>query len=177
VVGGANSAGQAALFLADRARSVTLLYRGDDLRKGMSEYLVSRIEARPNVRVRLRAEITAGHGDDHLRALTIREDGTEHEIPAAAVFVFIGASPRTGWLDGVVARDERGFVLAGPEVTADGARPPWDLRRPPFLLETSVPGCFVAGDVRAQSIKRVASAGGEGSMAVQFVHRYLGELA
>ena len=176
VVGGANSAGQAALFLADRARSVTILHRGDDLRKGMSEYLVARIEERANVEVRLKAQVTSADGGDHLERLGILEDGEALELPTTAVFIFIGASPRTDWLDGVVARDARGFVLAGPEVAAAPADPPWPLRRAPGVLETSLPGCFVAGDVRAQSVKRVASAVGEGSMAVQLIHRYLGEL-
>ena len=177
VVGGANSAGQAALFLASRARRVTVLYRGSDLRKGMSEYLVARVEAAGNVDVRLGTEVTAVHGAGHLEALSVCGPGGDERLPATAAFIFIGARPPTDWMAGIVARDRRGFVMAGPEVIADGVTPAWPLRRDPFLLETSLPGCFVAGDVRSQSIKRVASAVGEGSMAVQFVHRYLGELA
>jgi thioredoxin reductase (NADPH) len=177
VVGGANSAGQAALFLASRARRVTVLYRGSDLRKGMSEYLVARVEAAGNVDVRLGTEVTAVHGAGHLEALSVCGPGGDERLSATAAFIFIGARPPTDWMAGIVARDRRGFVMAGPEVIADGVTPAWPLRRDPFLLETSLPGCFVAGDVRSQSIKRVASAVGEGSMAVQFVHRYLGELA
>jgi thioredoxin reductase (NADPH) len=177
VVGGANSAGQAALFLAVRARRVTVLYRGADLRKGMSAYLVARIEAADNIDVRLRTEVAAAHGARQLEALSVSGPGGDERLPATSAFVFIGARPPTDWMDRIVARDDRGFVMAGPEVTAHGVAPAWPLRREPFLLETSLPGCFVAGDVRSQSIKRVASAVGEGSMAVQFVHRYLGELA
>jgi thioredoxin reductase (NADPH) len=177
VIGGANSAGQAALFLATRARHVTVLYRGADLRKGMSEYLVARIEAAGNVDVRLGSEVAEAHGTGQLEALTVRAREGDERLPATAAFIFIGARPPTDWMEGIVARDGRGFVMAGPEVTADGVAPRWPLRREPFLLETSLPGCFVAGDVRSQSVKRVASAVGEGSMAVQFVHRYLGELA
>jgi thioredoxin reductase (NADPH) len=172
VIGGANSAGQAAVYLSSHAARVTMLVRGDSLTKSMSRYLIEQIEALDNVEVRTRSEAVAAEGDDRVRALQIRQpDGGESLEPVDACFVFIGARPRTDWLDGVVARDERGFILAGLDVRQDG----WPLQRDPFPLETSVPGVFVAGDVRARSIKRVASAVGEGSMAVSLVHQYLAE--
>jgi thioredoxin reductase (NADPH) len=140
----------------------------------MSHYLIQQLAERPNVTVRTETEATAAEGEDgRLRRLRVREVGggevTESVLEVDACFVFIGASPRTDWLDGVVARDERGFILAGPDVQGAG----WPLPREPYLLETSVPGVFVAGDVRARSIKRVASAVGEGSMAVSLIHQYL----
>ncbi|MBV9195969.1 MAG: FAD-dependent oxidoreductase [Solirubrobacterales bacterium] len=172
VIGGANSAGQAAVYFSKYAGQVTMLVRGDSLAKSMSHYLIEQIEALPNVEVRTRAEAVAAEGDGRLRVLRVRSaDGTESALDVDACFVFIGAAPRTEWLAGVVARDERGFVLAGLDAKADG----WPLDRDPFPLETSVPGVFVAGDVRARSIKRVASAVGEGSMAVSLVHQYLAE--
>jgi thioredoxin reductase (NADPH) len=177
VVGGANSAGQAAVYFARFARSVTILYRGASLASSMSHYLIQQIDGIPNIGVRVNAEVVAAGGTDHLETLTIREAGEETTVPASALFVFIGAEPRTEWLGSRVARDERGFVLAGPDLAAaspNGKRPAgWPLDRDPYLLETSVPGVFVAGDVRHRSIKRVASAVGEGSMAIQFVHQYL----
>jgi len=171
VIGGANSAGQAAVYFSGYAKRVTMLVRGDSLTKSMSYYLIEQIAALPNVEVRTGAQAIGAEGEDaHLRALRIRNaDGSETLEEADACFVFIGAAPRTDWLDGVVARDERGFILAGPEVRELG----WPLRREPHGLETSVPGVFVAGDVRARSIKRVASAVGEGSMAVSLIHEYL----
>jgi thioredoxin reductase (NADPH) len=176
IVGGANSAGQAAVYLARGAKSVTILVRGPSLRKSMSHYLIEQIEHVPVIRVRTCTEIAEAHGDDHLERLTLRDSdtgGTE-VVDAQWLFVFIGAAPLTGWLDGVVHRDERGFVLAGPDLAATGERPAgWPLDRAPYHLETSVPGIFVAGDVRAESAKRVASAVGEGAMAVMLVHRYL----
>jgi thioredoxin reductase (NADPH) len=177
VVGGANSAGQAAVYFSRFARSVTILYRGDSLANSMSHYLIQQIDGIPNIGVRVRADVVAAAGTDHLETLTIREGDEESTVPASALFVFIGAEPRTDWLGSRVARDERGFVLAGPDLAAvspNGKRPAgWQLDRDPYLLETSVPGVFVAGDVRHRSIKRVASAVGEGSMAIQFVHQYL----
>jgi thioredoxin reductase (NADPH) len=176
VVGGANSAGQAAVYLARGAKSVTIVVRGPSLRKSMSHYLVEQIERVPNIRVRTCTEVAEAHGDDHLERLTLRdsETGDTEVVDAQWLFVFIGAAPLTGWLDGVVHRDGRGFVLAGPDLAAAGEQlVGWPLDRAPYHLETSVPGIFVAGDVRAESAKRVASAVGEGAMAVMLVHRYL----
>ncbi|MET9761042.1 FAD-dependent oxidoreductase [Streptomyces sp. NPDC006372] len=176
IVGGANSAGQAAMYLSRGAKSVTLLVRGASLSASMSHYLIQQIEESPNIRVRCRTVVEEAHGDGHLEHLTLRDvdSGTTERVDAQWVFVFIGAAPLTGWLDGTVLRDERGFILAGPDLTADG-RPPedWELDRPPYHLETNVPGVFVAGDARSESAKRVASAVGEGAMAVMLVHRYL----
>ena len=172
IIGGANSAGQAAVYFAGYATKVTMLVRGDSLARSMSHYLIEQIEALPNVEVRIRSEAAAADGDGRLRALHIRgADGGETVEKVDACFVFIGAAPRTEWLAGVVARDERGFILAGLDAKQDG----WPLARDPFPLETSVPGVLVAGDVRARSIKRVASAVGEGSMAVSLIHQYLAE--
>jgi thioredoxin reductase (NADPH) len=179
IVGGANSAGQAAVYLAKTARSVSILVRGPSLRKSMSHYLVEQVEAVPNIMVRTCTEVVEGHGDKHLERLTLRDSntGATEAIDAQYMFVFIGAAPLTDWLDGVVLRDPRGFVLSGPDLPGTGGRPPgWPLERPPYHLETSVPGVFVAGDVRAESAKRVASAVGEGAMAVMLVHRYLEKL-
>ncbi|OUD02323.1 FAD-dependent oxidoreductase [Streptomyces swartbergensis] len=176
IVGGANSAGQAAMYLSRGAKSVTLLVRGESLAASMSHYLIQQIEESPNIQVRTRTVVEAAHGDGHLEQLTLRDvdSGQTERVDAQWVFVFIGAAPLTGWLDGTVLRDERGFILAGPDLTADG-RPPedWELDRPPYHLETNVPGVFVAGDARSESAKRVASAVGEGAMAVMLVHRYL----
>jgi thioredoxin reductase (NADPH) len=170
VIGGANSAGQAAVYFSRYAWRVTMLVRST-LEKSMSHYLIEQIAGLENVDVRTGATATAAEGEDgRLRRLRVREpDGAEEVLDVDACFVFIGASPRTDWLDGVVARDERGFILAGPDAQAAG----WPLKREPYLLETTVPGIFVAGDVRARSIKRVASAVGEGSMAVSLIHQYL----
>jgi thioredoxin reductase (NADPH) len=178
VVGGANSAGQAAVHLAGFAAKVTILYRGTDLATSMSQYLIEQLARLENVEVRLQAQVSEVHGTDSVEAITI--NGSER-AEGSSLFIFIGAQPRTDWLDGVLARDPRGFVLAGPDVKAAAqvgglGAPPWPLQREPHLLESSMPGVFVAGDVRHQSIKRVASAVGDGSMSVQFVHQYLGEL-
>ncbi|OLT29303.1 fused response regulator/thioredoxin-disulfide reductase [Nocardiopsis sp. CNR-923] len=176
VVGGANSAGQAAMHLSRGARSVTLLVRGPSLEASMSHYLIQQVEGAPNIRVRTGTVVDSAHGTDHLERLTLRDvkNGSTERVDTQWLFAFIGAAPRTGWLAGVVATDELGFILAGPDLSADG-RPPggWRLDRPPYHLETSVPGVFVAGDARAESAKRVASAVGEGAMAVMLVHRYL----
>jgi thioredoxin reductase (NADPH) len=176
VVGGANSAGQAAVYLARSARSVTIMVRAKDLTDSMSHYLIQQIGNVPNITVRTCCEVIEAHGDDHLERLTLRDNATgeTHEVPASWLFVFIGAVPRTDWLDGVVSRDQLGFVVAGPDLTGDGSPPKgWELDRAPYHLETSVPGVFVAGDVRSESGKRVAAAVGEGAMAVMLVHRYL----
>jgi thioredoxin reductase (NADPH) len=173
IVGGANSAGQAAVYLARGARSVTILVRGTSLQDSMSYYLIQQIGQVPNISVRTCTEVVGAHGQDHLEQITLRDNttGQSETVDAGWLFVFIGAAPRTDWLDGVVARDSHGFVLAGPDL---GALPPgWILERQPLHLETSVPGVFVAGDARAESAKRVASAVGEGAMAVMLVHRYL----
>ncbi|HYZ52329.1 MAG TPA: FAD-dependent oxidoreductase [Streptosporangiaceae bacterium] len=179
IVGGANSAGQAAVYLARGAKSVTILVRGPSLTKSMSHYLIEQVRNVPQISVRTCTEVVAATGDGHLEGLTLRDantGGTE-DVDAQWLFVFIGAAPLTDWLDGVVMRDDKGFVLAGPDLTTEGERPPgWPLDRAPYHLETSVPGVFVAGDVRAESAKRVASAVGEGAMAVMLVHRYLEKL-
>jgi thioredoxin reductase (NADPH) len=179
IVGGANSAGQAAVYLSRKAKSVTILVRGPSLQKSMSYYLIQQIAEIPTIRVRTCTEVAEAHGEDHLERLCLRDsnEGTIETVDAQRLFVFIGAAPLTGWLDGVLMRDQRGFVLAGPDLTPAGERPPgWPLDRPPYHLETSVPGVFAAGDVRAESAKRVASAVGEGAMAVMLVHRYLEKL-
>ena len=178
VVGGANSAGQAAMYLSAYARQVTILYRGDSLQKSMSSYLIDQIDATDNIRVLTEASITEAHGDEKLHELTLNVGGEEQRVNAASAFVFIGAAPRTDWVSGTLARDDRGFLLSGPDVQAfDGKAPKWPLAdRPPLLLESNLPGVFIAGDVRHQSMKRVASAVGEGAMAVAFVHQYLGTL-
>jgi thioredoxin reductase (NADPH) len=176
VVGGANSAGQAAVYLARGARSVTLLVRAASLDASMSYYLIQQIAAVPNISVRTCTEVVGAEGDEHLEHLVLRDSttGQREVVDAQFLFVFIGAAPRTDWLDGVVFRDARGFVIAGPDLAVDGGAPrSWMLDRPPYHLETSVPGVFAAGDVRFESAKRVASAVGEGAMAVMLVHRYL----
>ncbi len=166
--------GEAVLNFARYAKRVVLLVRGTSLEASMSRYLIDRIEAAPNIHVRTHSRVVAAQGDGHLETLDVEGPDGRERVPAATLFVFIGASPQTTWLDGVVERDERGFLLTGPELLVDGRKPRgWTLDRDPFLLETSAPGVFAAGDVRHESIKRVASAVGEGSMAVQFVHRHL----
>jgi thioredoxin reductase (NADPH) len=179
IVGGANSAGQAAMYFARYAGRVVLLVRGKSLDSSMSRYLIDQIERVPNIEVRTCTEVVEGAGGEHLELLTLRNNltGETETVPASWLFVFIGAAPRTDWLDGCLDRDPRGFVLTGPDLVVDGHRPPgWTLDRDPYHLEASVPGVFVAGDVRAESVKRVASAVGEGAMAVTLVHRYLEKL-
>jgi thioredoxin reductase (NADPH) len=180
VVGGGNSAGQAAMFFSGYARSVTILVRGEGLEDTMSRYLIDQIGDTPGISLRTRTEVEEAAGAGHLERLTLRDtvSGERETVDAAGVFVFIGAAPRTDWLDGVVERDPGGFVLTGPDLPRDGRGrvPGWKEPREPLLLETGVPGIFAAGDVRAASVKRVASGVGEGSIAVQLIHRYLGTL-
>jgi len=179
IVGGANSAGQAAMYFSRYARRVVMLVRGDSLNKGMSQYLIDQIGATPNIEVRTHVNVAAVHGEEHLESIDIR-DADSGEItnhPARSLFILIGAQPRTQWLEGVVERDERGFIPTGPALTRDGQRPKgWPLDRDPYLLETSVPGVFAAGDVRQGSVKRVASGVGEGSIAISFIHQYLSSI-
>lgn len=172
LVGGANAAGQAAVHFAASARSVTILVRGAGLTTTMSRYLVDQLEALPNVRVRAHTRVGAVAGDGHLEEIVVRSelDGSEERLPTGLLFVFIGALPGTEWLEGAVDRDERGFLLTGPAACVGGR---WPLERQPFSLETSMPGVLAAGDVRADSMKRVVSAVGEGGVAVHLVHRYL----
>src|SRR5215471_17147696 len=176
VVGGANSAGQAAVHLAKYAARVTVLVRGRSLAEGMSEYLIREIESAPNISVRTRVSVTGGAGQGRLERLTLTDlkSGAAETVAAAALFVLIGAEPHTRWLPGAVRRDDSGFVLTGPDLLEDGRAPEgWPLRRLPMLLESSLPGVFAAGDVRHGSVKRVASAVGEGSTAIQLVHNHL----
>jgi thioredoxin reductase (NADPH) len=176
VVGGGNSAGQAAVYLSRFAKRVLLMVRTPEL-SGMSQYLIDQIAAIPKIEVRYETAVNAAHGEGHLGGLSIAGPGGDEQLDLAAVFVFIGQQPRTDWLEGIVVRDPGGFVLTGAQLLEDGKRPPgWGLDRDPFLLESSLPGVFVAGDVRHRSVKRIASAVGEGAMAVQFVHQYLAGL-
>jgi thioredoxin reductase (NADPH) len=174
IVGGANSAGQAAVNLSKYADSVTLVVRGPSLDASMSYYLIQQVEAIDSIKVRTCTVVKEVCGDGHLEKLILQDQrtGATEEVTCARMFIFIGAEPRTEWLDGVIARDDHGFILAGPDLRNVCG---WTLDRPPHHLETSVPGVFVAGDVRAESAKRVAAAVGEGSMAVMLVHRYLAE--
>jgi thioredoxin reductase (NADPH) len=178
LVGGGNSAGQAAVFFADYARNVTILIRGASLAASMSRYLIDELERKPNVHLRTGGEITSCVGDDRLECVTIRNraDGSVDEVDTHAVFIFIGADAMTDWLPDEVVRDERGYVCTGRDVT-DLMPDAWPLERDPYLLETSVPGIFAAGDVRHGSIKRVAAGVGEGSIAIAFVHEHLADLA
>jgi thioredoxin reductase (NADPH) len=178
VVGAGNSAGQAALHLARYAKSVTIVGRGDALTESLSDYLIRQFGECSNIRIRLHTEVVDGDGGHRLERLTLRDahSGATEEIEAAAMFVLIGADPRTEWLAGTVERDERGYILTGHDLLVGGRpRPGWPRARPPLLLETSIPGVFAAGDVRHRSVKRVTSAIGEGAVAVQLVHEYLTE--
>jgi thioredoxin reductase (NADPH) len=178
IIGGANSAGQAAVYFARYANSVHLLVRGPSLEASMSHYLIEQLAAIENVHVHTCTTVAEAHGTDHLEQVTLLDakTGERSTYEASHLFVFIGGEPRTHWLDGVLVRDHRGFIPTGPGLLDDGRRPHgWTLDRDPYFLESSVPGVFVAGDVRADSVKRVASAVGEGAMAVTLVHRYLGE--
>jgi thioredoxin reductase (NADPH) len=176
VVGGANAAGQAAVFLSRHARRVTLVVRADGLERSMSHYLIRQLRATANIEVRPNTVVAGAEGGEHLERLRLCDaaTGAVEEVATGFLFVFIGAAPCTDWLDGVVQRDQRGFVVTGPDLLRGGKRPPgWPLDRDPYYLEASVPGVFAAGDARANSVKRVASAVGEGAMAIQLVHRYL----
>jgi thioredoxin reductase (NADPH) len=180
IVGGANSAGQAAMFFSRYARRVVMVVRGESLASSMSQYLIDQIEETGTIHVEYSSRVTEVHGETRLESISIKCDltGDVSQVPAAALFIFIGAEPRTGWLDGTVERDARGFILTGPDLMRDGKRPKgWTLERSPGLLETNVPGIFAVGDVRYGSIKRVASGVGEGSIAIQFVHQYLSKVS
>jgi len=175
LVGGANSAGQAAMHFSRYARQVHMLVRGESLARSMSKYLIDQIAATSNIIVETRTEVAAMGGDGHLESLTLKTPQGEQVRPATSLFVFIGAAPKTDWLPGEVAKDSKGFILAGPDLKTK-APGSWRLERDPYLLESSVPGVFVAGDVRYNSVKRCASAVGEGSISVQFMHQYLATL-
>lgn len=179
IIGGANSAGQAAIYFSQYASRVTMLVRSDSLSKKMSRYLVDQIEETPNVVVRLQTRVVEIQGENNLEAIRIVSDktGVIETLPAKAVFIFIGAVPKTNWLEKVVQRDKQGFILTGPDLKCNlRCLRSWMLEREPFLLETNVPGIFAVGDVRYHSVKRVASAVGEGAISVQFVHQYLREV-
>jgi thioredoxin reductase (NADPH) len=178
LVGGANSAGQAAMYFAQYAAKVTMLVRGDSLTKSMSQYLIDQIAATDNIEVLTHTEVAAVHGDNNLTGLTLlhNDTGSTEQVETKSLFIFIGAKPETEWLDGIVAKDERGFIYAGADLKKYQHFRGWNRDRDPFLLESSVPGIFVAGDVRHNSVKRVASGVGEGSIAIMFIHRYLAEV-
>jgi thioredoxin reductase (NADPH) len=175
IVGGANSAGQAAMHFSRYASKVRMLVRGESLTRSMSKYLIDQIEATPNIVVETGTEVVSVSGDLHLECLTLKTPHGEEVRHANSLFVFIGASPKTDWLPESIVCDNKGFILAGPDLKVKAAQA-WTLDRDPHLLETSVPGIFVAGDVRFNSVKRCASAVGEGSIAIQFVHQYLATL-
>jgi thioredoxin reductase (NADPH) len=177
-VGGANSAGQAAVFFSRYAASVILVVRGPSLEASMSAYLIDQIAAIDTIEVRTDTVVVSCQGEDHLESVTVadRTTGEQEVLTSGHLFIFIGAAPQTDWLPAEILRDRQGFVLTGPDLVTGGERPAgWELERDPYLLEASVPGVFVAGDVRATSVKRVASAVGEGALAVTLVHRYLAE--
>jgi thioredoxin reductase (NADPH) len=179
VVGGANSAGQAAINFARHAERVVIVVRGNSLSSTMSQYLIDQIKQTPNIQIWPHATVAEVHGETHLEEISLLCSDTNkiERVPASAMFIFIGAQPRTDWLAHFVERDERGFILTGPDLIRDGQRPKgWALDRDPFLLETNVPGVFAVGDVRHGSVKRVASGVGEGSVGVQFIHQYLSKV-
>jgi len=179
MIGGANSAGQAAMYFSKYANQVTMLVRGDSLTKSMSKYLIDQIADTPNITVQVNSSVVEAKGEKNLDAIAIENTltGEKQTVSATSLFIFIGAVPRTDWLDSVVERDERGFILTGPDLIHEGSRVKgWKLERDPFLLETNIPGVFAVGDVRHGSVKRVASGVGEGSICVQFVHQYLSKV-
>jgi thioredoxin reductase (NADPH) len=179
VVGGANSAGQAAMNFAKYADRVVIAVRGSSLSSTMSQYLIDQIKEMPNIQIWANASVREAHGETHLEEISFlcSDTGKVERVPSNAMFIFIGALPRTDWLAGVVERDERGFILTGPDLIREGQHPKgWALERDPFLLETNIPGIFAVGDVRHGSVKRVASGVGEGSVAVQFIHQYLSKV-
>jgi thioredoxin reductase (NADPH) len=179
VIGGANSAGQAAMNFAKYAERVVIVVRGGSLSSTMSQYLIDQVKETPNIQIWANARVSEAHGETHLEEISFlcSDTGKIERVLASAMFIFIGALPRTDWLANVVERDERGFILTGPDLIQDGQRPKgWALDRDPFLLETNVPGLFAVGDVRHGSVKRVASGVGEGSVAVQFIHQYLSKV-
>jgi thioredoxin reductase (NADPH) len=176
VVGGANSCGQGALFLSRQARKITVLVRSADLTTGMSSYLVERIREAPNIEVLVKTSVASARGNGRLEAVTVCDgvSGERRELPAAAMFIFIGTTPRTAFCGDLVQRDAQGFVLTGRDLMTDGHHPAgWTAQRDPYLFETSVPGIFCAGDARHGSGKRVAAAVGEGSATVSMIHQYL----
>ena len=174
IVGGGNSAGQAAMYFKDYAEKIVMILRGNSLNSKMSHYLVNRIESAENIEVRLNTEIKQCHGGERLESLELwdKETGRTEMLATGYLFVLLGATPRTGWLDGNVACDARGFILTGSDLETTHLRG-WPLERSPYLLETNVPGIFASGDARCNSVKRVASAVGEGSVAVYFMHQFL----
>ncbi|WP_315790263.1 FAD-dependent oxidoreductase [Fischerella sp. JS2] len=179
IVGGANSAGQAAMYFSKYARRVTMLVRGESLSISMSQYLIDQIAETPNITVKTYTSVIEVKGESCLEAITIKNNrtGEIQTLSATSLFIFIGAAPRTEWLDGMVQRDDRGFILTGPDLQRDGQRiPGWNLERDPYLLETNIPGIFAVGDVRHGSVKRVASGVGEGAICVQFIHQYLAKV-
>jgi thioredoxin reductase (NADPH) len=179
VVGGANSAGQAAMHFSRYAKRVVILVRGSSLASSMSQYLINQLKATPNIQIEFNTSVVEAHGENHLEAISIHCSVTNEitKVPANSLFIMIGAAPNTDWLANIVERDERGFIYSGPQLTRDGKRPNgWKLERDPGLLETNVPGIFVVGDVRHGSVKRVASGVGEGSVAISFVHQYLSKV-
>jgi thioredoxin reductase (NADPH) len=175
ILGGGNSAGQAAMLLAQHARKVVILALEDSLEETMSKYLVERLRGLPNVEFRTNTTVVGAEGRGRLEEITIenRKSGSTERVKCDGLFVFIGATPRTDWLGDTVRRDENGFILSGDDVRCDVAQwPEWPLERQPYRLETSTPGIFVAGDVRRGSVKRLTSAVGEGAIAIQFIHQY-----
>jgi thioredoxin reductase (NADPH) len=179
IIGGANSAGQAAMHFSKFAGKVVMLVRGESLAATMSHYLIEQIEKTPQIELWPKTTVVEVHGETRLSDITIQRvaTGEKEKLPATSLFIFIGAQPRTEWLGNTIERDDRGFVLSGPDLLRDGKKPPsWTLDRDPGLLETSVPGIFVVGDVRHGSVKRVASGVGEGAVVVQFMHQYLAKV-